>query len=370
MDRRNGPPKYRAAEKLAEIAKKSGFDVKMYVDDTDGYDDNAGDLTLERFKEMANNGLVLFKGHGFQGGNYPVLFSKDVAGRNSALKWYAGEVGMICKACKTKYASFWGVRCSASWYAANWNPFLVQGDAAIFWQSCHSGEASVISQSTEESAGGRLRIAWKANPGENITVPGTINDGDARSTVKIIFGTMSENSSARSAALAIDAKYNELWGTCKISGNEWTTLCPGPVSGNAYFPRAALKKGEVSLGCMILDTTIDSEWSPDRLVTLHFPENFDEASANQMKVEWLRQEGLDSPYGIRFRVLKKTNLAIGVTARHTMIRNTGKTYPGDIFVHTDEYADFDESNWMDNAPGRALDSDGVAPNTGDISWSF
>ena len=75
----------RTANRFVSVAKSIGFDFIAHeewcVDWTDGYDDDIGDLTLERFKKMADCGLVLFSGHGGRGLIYlfclQILYRED-----------------------------------------------------------------------------------------------------------------------------------------------------------------------------------------------------------------------------------------------------------------------------------------------------
>ena len=149
----------RTANRFVSVAKSIGFDFIAHeewcVDWTDGYDDDIGDLTLERFKKMADCGLVLFSGHGGAGVNIPVLFTDTLQGRLAAKAWCAGEAGMDTAPCRTKYGIFQGVMCYSSWYFVNWQLKLNHGNAIVFWLSCHSAEGA---SSIEQSAGGRWRI--------------------------------------------------------------------------------------------------------------------------------------------------------------------------------------------------------------------
>ena len=352
----------RTANRFASVAKSIGFDFVAHeewcVDITDGYDDNPGDLTLERFKKMADCGIVLFKGHGDPMVNIPVLFTDTPQGRLAANAWCAGEAGMDTAPCRTKYGIFQGVWCYSSWYAANWKPRLNNGNAIVYWQSCHSAEGA---SSIEQSAGGRWRIAWRSANG----IDGTVNDVEAASVVRGTLEKMSNNPNARSAALALEFGSAFMYGTCGTSGNPWTTLCPGPIPGAGYFPKEVLKKDTPALGCMILDTFIDDEWAPEDLIKTNSGETID----GDISPCWLRQEGCNRPFGVVFRIYKLSNQAVEVTASHRLIRNSGMGYNNLPFIKTG-MDEVDHPAWDSDAPGRALDEDGIAPNNNDMTWRY
>lgn len=355
----------RTANRFASVATSVGFTFvdheEWCVDITDGYDDNPGDLTLERFKKMADCGLVLFKGHGRQGVNIPVLFTDTPQGMAAANRWCAGESGMRVAVC-TLYnnRTFQGVWCYSAWYAANWKPRLNNGDAIVYWLSCHSADGA---SSIEHSAGGRWRISWGAGGVGN----GTVNDVEAANAVRGTLGVMSENPSARSASLALETGTARAFmaATCKTDGNPWTTLCPGPIPSAGHFPREVLKKNIPALGCMILDTFIDDEWSPADLVKTSCGETVD----GDISPCWLRQEGCNRPFGVVFRIYKLSDQAVEVTASHRLIRNSGAYYNDLPFIKTG-IDEVDHPAWDSNAPGRALDEDGIAPNDNDMTWRY
>lgn len=354
----------RTANRFASVAKSIGFDFVAHeewcVDWTDGYDDDIGDLTLERFKKMADCGLVLFKGHGRQGVNIPVLFTDTPQGMAAANRWCANESGMQSDRCNMAYGTFRCVRCYSSWYAANWKPQLNNGNAIVYWQSCHSAEGA---SSIEQSAGGRWRISWGPGGVGN----GEVNDIEAANAARGTLEVMSNNPNARSASLALETgtAHAFMAATCKTSGNPWTTLCPGPIPGAGYFPKEVLKKDTPALGCMILDTFIDTEWAPEDLVKTSCGEAID----GDISPCWLRQEGCNRPFGVVFRIHKLFNQAVEVTASHRLIRNSGAGYNDLPFIKTG-MDEFDHPAWNLNAPGRALDEDGIAPNNNDMTWRY
>ena len=351
----------RTANRFAKVAKSVGFTFEEHeewcVDWTDGYDDDPGDLTLERFKKMANCGLVLFKGHGGVGRNIPVLFANTSQGISAANLWCAGEAGMKADRCQLTNGTFRCVRCYSPWYAANWKPQLNNGNAIVYWQSCHSAEGA---SSIEQSAGGRWRIAWGPSSGFD----GAVNDRESETVVRGTLEVMSKNPNARSAALALEAGSAFMYGTCKTSGNPWTTLCPGPIPGAGYFPREVVKKNTPALGGMILDTFIDDEWSPECLI-----KTSGETTDGDISPCWLRQEGCNRPFGVVFRIHKLSDQAVEVTALHRMVRNSGAYYDDLPFVKIG-MDEVDYPAWDSNAPGRALDADGVAPNNNDMKWRY
>jgi hypothetical protein len=153
--------------------------------------------------------------------------------------------------------------------------------------------------------------------------------------------------------------------TCKTSGNPWTTLCPGPIPGAGYFPKEVLKKDTPALGCMILDTFIDDEWAPEDLVKTSCCEAID----GDISPRWLRQEGCNRPFGVVFSIYKLSDQAVEVTASHRLIRNSGANYNDLPFTRTG-IDEVDYPAWDSNAPGRALDVDGIAPNTKDMTWRY
>ncbi|MGN0843211.1 MAG: hypothetical protein ACI4QF_08090 [Kiritimatiellia bacterium] len=362
-----GNPNYamRTANGIKNVAKSVGFACTEHeewcVDPTDGYDDNPGDLTLARFKAMANCGLLLFKGHGSPGRNIPVTFTDTQQGQAAANAWCAGESGMLAGQVFLSYGTFHGVYCNSSWYAANWKSGLDQGNAIVFWQSCHSAERNGRTDSIEQSAGGRWRIAW----GPSSDIEGTVSDSESASVVRGSLEIMAKEPSARPAELALVAGRSFLYGTCRTSGNPWTTLCPGPVPDGGCFPRGVLKKGESALGCMILDTFLDDTWSPEELL-----KTGDGALAEAgIAPVWLRQEGCEHPYGVRFEICKESDKAVEVTVSHQRVRNWGVNCKDAPFMKNG-IEGVDDMMWEMSAPGRALDADGSAPNNSDLKWRY
>ena len=362
-----GNPNYamRTANGIKNVAKSIGFACTEHeewcVDPTDGYDDDPGDLTLARFKAMANCGLLIFKGHGSLGSNIPVTFTNTQQGEMAADAWCAGESGMIVKPVTVRYGVFMGVRCNSSWYAANWKSGLDRGNAIVFWQSCHSAERDGTSDSVEQSAGGRWRIAW----GPSSDIEGTVSDSESASVVRGSLEIMAKEPSARPAELALVAGRSFLYGTCRTSGNPWTTLCPGPVPDGGCYPKGALKKGESALGCMILDTFLDDTWSPEELL-----KTGDGAPAEAgIAPVWLRQEGCEHPYGVRFEICKESDEAVEVTVSHQRVRNWGVNCK-DVPFMKNGIEGVDDMMWEMSAPGRALDADGSAPNNSDLKWRY
>ena len=319
---------------------------------TDGYDDDPGDLTLERFKRMADCGLVLFKGHGNVGCNVPVLFTHTAQGKLAAETWCAGETGMVTRQVSLDYGTFFGVSCDNSWYAANWQSGLNDGNAIVFWESCYSGDGVSI----EQSAGGRCRFAWN----------GEVSDEEAASEIRGTLEVMSKNPNARSAALALEAGSGYMYGTCKVKGNLWTTLCPGPIPDAGCFPKDVVKKNTPALGCMILDTFIDSIWEPDELIEA----NGGEADDGDVSPDWLRQEGCNLPFGVRFRIFKASDQAVDVTASYRRIRNKGEAFQGLPSFTKSGIEEVDDAIWDSSAAGRSLDADGMAPNNTDLKWRY
>lgn len=346
----------RTANRIANVANSVGFTYvdheEWCVDTTDGYDADPGDLTLERFKQMANCGFVLFKGHGGVGINMPVLFEDTPQGISAANAWCAGEVGLAAVPCRLNYANMYGVRCDSSWYAANWKQGLDQGDALVFWQSCHSADGSRGLSSVAASAGGRCCFAWN----------GEVSDSEAASEVRGTLEVMANNLEARSAILALEAGSAFLYGNCKLVGNYWTTLCPGPIPRAGYFPKNVVQKNTPTLGCLIFDTFIDDYWNPDDMIATSCGESID----GEITPCWLRQEGCNRPFGIRFKILKESDHPVEVTASHRKIRNSGT---GDVLVRTG-VDEVDEAMWDSQASGRSLDADGAAPNNSDLIWRY
>ena len=177
---------------------------------------------------------------------------------------------------------------------------------------------------------------------------------------------MSTKPNARSAALALETGTARAYmsAQCKTGGNPWTTLCPGPIQSAGHFPGQVLEKNTPSLGCMILDTFIDDEWSPGDLV-----KTSGETIDGAISPCWLRQEGCNRPFGVVFRIYKHSNQAVEVTASHRLIRNSGAYYNDLPFIKTG-IDEVDHPAWDTNAPGRALDADGVAPNNSDMTWRY
>ena len=367
MDQPENPNRaLRTANRIESVAKSVGFACADHeewcIDPTDGYDDDPGDLTLDRFKAMANCGILLFKGHGARGRNIIVCFTDSQEGAAAASTWCAGEaVGMRPDRCRLSYGNFRCVRCYNSWYAANWKSGLDQGNAIVFWQSCHSAERNGRTDSIEQSAGGRWRIAWGPSSNSN----GTVNDRESASVVKGTLEIMSKEPSARPAELALVAGRSFIYGTCRTSGNPWTTLCPGPIPDGGCYPKGVLKKGESALGCMILDTFLDDTWSPEELL-----KTGDGALAEAgIAPVWLRQEGCEHPYGVRFEICKESDKAVEVAVSHQRVRNWGVNCKDVPFIKNG-IEGVDDMMWEMSAPGRALDADGSAPNNSDLKWRY
>ena len=366
MDQPNNPNRSTlTANRIKSVAKSIGFSCAEHeewcMDPTDGYDDDPGDLTLARFKAMANCGLLIFKGHGSLGSNIPVMFTNTQQGEAAANAWCVGEAGMASDRCRLAYGTFRCVRCNSSWYAANWKSGLDQGNAIVFWQSCHSAEGSGSSDSIVQSAGGRWRIAW----GPSINSSGTVDDLESASVVQGTLEIMAKEPSARLAELAIRAGRAFMYGNCRTMGNSWTTLCPGPISDGGCFPKGALKKREPALGCMILDTFLDDTWSPEELLKAG---DVAPAEAGIAPV-WLRQEGCKHPYGVRFEICKESDKAVEVTVTHQRVRNWGVNCK-DVPFMKNGFEGVDDMVWEMSAPGRALDADGSAPNDSDLKWRY
>ena len=357
----------RTANRFVKVAKSVGFAFEDHeewcVDWTDGYDDDPGDLTLAHFKKMANCGLVLFKGHGNKGRNFPVLFTDTLAGELAASKWCAGETGMSVRPCREPYGTFQGVRCDSSWYAANWRLGLNLGNAIVFWQSCHSADGSG-SSSVVQAAGGRWCVAWGDVVATTGVITGTVNDVESVRMLNRTLGAMSKNPNARSAALALEAGSVFMYENCKTIGNPWTTLCPAPIPGAGYFPRDVVKKNTPALGCMILDTFIDDSWAPVELIKTSCGESID----GDITPYWLHQEGCSRPFGVLFRILKDFDQSVEVTASHRLIVNSGVSYHLSFIRSGIE--EVDNVNWDVYAPGRPLDANGVAPNDKDLIWRY
>ena len=79
--------------------------------------------------------------------------------------------------------------------------------------------------------------------------------------------------------------------------------------------------------------------------------------------------GSNRSFGVVFRIYKHSDQAVEVTASHRMIRNSGAYYNDLPFVKTG-IDEVDYPAWDSNAPGRALDADGVAPNNNDMKWRY
>ena len=137
------------------------------------------------------------------------------------------------------------------------------------------------------------------------------------------------------------------------------------TSSRSQFDSKRISDGGVHGGRPHGRPFIDDEWSSEDLIETSLGETLD----GDISPCWLRQEGCNRPFGVVFRICKASDQAVEVTALHRMIRNSGADYKDSPFLKTG-FDEVDCPAWDVNAPGRALDADGVAPNTTNMTWRY
>ena len=299
-----------------------------FRDSTGSADTDFEQCRLANYKNMRNAGAFCVVSHGERGAHHAVYAVETSGGQAACDAWRAGEPDMTTD---HWIGDCYTVRVSSKWLAANYASTLNANKSITFWDICYSatgnpsqGEASVM-----EAAGGRWRIGY-INPTYESQCT-TVNT----KFLERMNGT-TDNAEKRTAGEAYDNK-SGYPSNVQMDGNDWTTLCPAPMTDDPFFP-GTVPGNRYGWGCTIFDTYMrDAEAAGSALIGI--------SGTTAYSPHWAG----DTSYG---------KFILGFSYDKT--GGTGQTVR----------AVADHCKNADPDGGREMDGDRVTPNGDDRDWPY
>ncbi len=346
---------------FANGLKNQGFQVEWLVDDGGTQTNTFGTCTLENFKKMANAGAIMVSAHGYPGVFGAVYAPLTPEGFEACNNWHRGNERGMATISNLVYDasnnivlsnSYYCVGVNTTWLRNNWKPTLDVNEAITAWSVCSSASNSpTAGMSLIDAAGGRWRIG----------VEQKMRGYEGRDVIQAFFGRMNgtiKNGNLRLSGSAYndptidykrinnygydddeDGVVDREFGSVKMSGNPWTTLCPAPLAINPVHPMSPVTAQRKGWGCILLDTEVsNSSLARDAVVK-------NSGGASISDTHWLKNTD-GSFYGVGFMFDKTLdNSLTTMKAVADKIRNS-------------------------ETEGHAMDGDRVQPNIDDKQWSY